>query len=49
MGVNRLDLDGAADTDVDYEVVYLLDVRRRIRQALGFPPDELDETAEATR
>jgi tetratricopeptide (TPR) repeat protein len=49
MGVNRLDLDDAADTDVDYEVVYLLDVRRRIRQALGFPPDELDETAEATR
>ncbi len=38
MGVNRLDLDDAADTDVDYEVVYLLDVRRRIRQALGFRP-----------
>jgi hypothetical protein len=45
MGVNRLEMDAAADTDDDYEIVELLNVRRRIRQALGFPPDELDETS----
>lgn len=49
MGVNRLDLDASPDTDDDYDVVVLLNARRRIRQALGFPPDELDETAESSR
>ena len=45
MGVNRLELNAAADTLDDYETLALLNVRRRIRQALGFPPDELDETS----
>ena len=43
MGVNQLDLD-AEDTVEDYEVITLLNVRRAIRQGLGFPPDELDVT-----
>jgi tetratricopeptide (TPR) repeat protein len=45
MGVTRLELSAATDTADDYEIVVLLNVRRRIRQALGFPPDELDETS----
>jgi hypothetical protein len=43
MGVSRLDLDSVADTE-DHEVITLLNVRRHVRQALGFPPDEWDET-----
>jgi len=43
MGVNQLDL-GGADVIEDHEVITLLNVRRLIRQGLGFPPDELDET-----
>jgi tetratricopeptide (TPR) repeat protein len=47
MGVNRLQLTAAVDAaDDDYEIVTLLDTRRRIREALGFPPDELDELDE---
>jgi tetratricopeptide (TPR) repeat protein len=47
MGVNRLDLTATVDVaDDDYEIVTLLDARRRIREALGFPPDELDELDE---
>jgi hypothetical protein len=47
MGVNRLDLTATVDAaDDDYEIVTLLDTRRRIREALGFPPDELDELDE---
>ena len=44
MGVNRIDWDALADEADDYEVIGLLNIRRRIRRALGFPPDELDET-----
>lgn len=44
MGLNRLDLGSATDRDPeDYEIIELLDVRRRIRGALGFPPDDLDD------
>jgi len=39
MGVARWDLDEEAE---DSEVEMLLATRRRVRQALGFPPDELD-------
>lgn len=46
VGANRLDLDDAAD---EFEIEYLLTARHRIRRALGFPPDELDEAAEANR
>jgi hypothetical protein len=41
MGVNRVDFDAVEPSD--YEVVQLLRARRRSRQALGFPPDELDD------
>jgi hypothetical protein len=40
MGLDRLDLD--ADFEDDLDAALLLDVRRRVRQAVGFPPDELD-------
>jgi hypothetical protein len=44
IGVNRIQLADDTDVDVDdFDVVELLNVRRRVRQALGFPPDELDE------
>jgi hypothetical protein len=43
MGVSRLDVTADTDWPEDYEVEVLLDVRRRVRQALGFPPDELDQ------
>lgn len=44
MGVSRLELSSEADVDDDdFEVVELLNARRRVRQALGFPPDELDD------
>lgn len=39
MGVNRLELDAPEDV----EVITLLNVRRSVREQLGFPPDELDE------
>ena len=39
MGVARLDL--ADDETMDHEVEMLLATRRRIRSALGYPPDEL--------
>ena len=44
MGVNRLELDAPEDADdAESDVITLLDVRRRVREELGFPPDELDE------
>jgi tetratricopeptide (TPR) repeat protein len=43
MGINRLDLSSGSEFPEEYEVDVLLNVRRRIRRALGFPPDELDE------
>jgi len=43
MGANRIQLGDDSDVDDDFEVVELLNIRRRVRQALGFPPDELDE------
>jgi hypothetical protein len=49
MGVSRLDLSDAVETAEDYELEYVLNARQRIRQALGFPPDELDEAAETRR
>jgi hypothetical protein len=42
MGVNRLELRDEEDDDVG--VISLFNVRRSVRQELGFPPDELDET-----
>jgi hypothetical protein len=45
MGVNRLELDIEEDAEDDHsELITLLNIRRRVRQELGFPPDELDET-----
>jgi tetratricopeptide (TPR) repeat protein len=44
MGVNRLELDAPEDADdADVDVITLLNVRRQVRQELGFPPDDLDE------
>jgi hypothetical protein len=44
MGANRLDLDAPEDTENDdVGVITLLNIRRQVRQELGFPPDELDE------
>jgi hypothetical protein len=44
MGVSRLELSTEADrVEDDYEIITLLNARRRIRQSLGFPPDELDD------
>jgi hypothetical protein len=44
MGVNRLELDAPEDAeDDDVDLITLLNVRRQVRQELGFPPDELDE------
>ncbi|MCU1616238.1 MAG: hypothetical protein JWO98_3778, partial [Frankiales bacterium] len=43
MGVNRLDLATEEHLIEDVEVELLLNVRRRVRQALGFPPDAFDE------
>lgn len=43
MGVSRLELDAGTDLVDDFDVTVLLNTRRRIRQALGFPPDDLDE------
>ena len=49
MGVNRLDLDDGTEPANDFDTDYLLSARLRIRRAIGFPPDELDRTAEANR
>jgi tetratricopeptide (TPR) repeat protein len=49
MGVNRLDLDDGTEPADDFDTEYLLSARLRIRRAIGFPPDELDRTAEANR
>ena len=49
MGVNRLDVDDASEATEGFATEYLLSARQRIRSALGFPPDELDEVAEANR
>jgi hypothetical protein len=44
MGVTQLELDDAEDTDDDdSELIVLLNIRRKVRRQLGFPPDELDE------
>jgi hypothetical protein len=43
MGVSRLELAGDTDGSADFDVEMLLNVRRRVRQELGFPPDELDQ------
>jgi hypothetical protein len=43
MGMSRLDVVGEADPLEDADVELLFDTRRRVRQALGFPPDEPDE------
>ena len=43
MGVTRLDLAAGSELPEDYEVEVLLNARRRVRQALGFPPDDLDQ------
>ena len=42
MGLTRLDMAAGTELPQDYEVEELLNVRRRVREALGFPPDELD-------
>lgn len=41
MGVSRLEL-GEPDSLEDVDVIELLNIRRHVRQALGYPPDELD-------
>ena len=44
MGVTRLELESPEDVDVDdVDVITLLNVRRSVREQLGYPPDELDE------
>jgi hypothetical protein len=43
MGLGRLDLVADDDPLEDVEVELLFNARRRVRQALGFPPDELDD------
>ena len=42
MGVNRLDLRTGVDPPLDFRLIILLRARRRVRQALGFPPDDID-------
>jgi hypothetical protein len=42
MGVTKLQLDSPDDIE-DVGVISLLNIRRHVRQELGFPPDELDE------
>ena len=39
MGMSRLDLIGEADPLEDVDVELLLDINRRVRDNLGFPPD----------
>jgi len=48
IGVNRLDLGDDDELGYDWETAYLLRARRRVRHALGYPPDELDEAADET-
>jgi tetratricopeptide (TPR) repeat protein len=43
MGISRLELVGEADPLEDVDVELLLNARRRVRQSLGFPPDDLDD------
>jgi hypothetical protein len=40
MGMSRLDLIGEADPLEDVDVELLLDINRRVREKLGFPPDD---------
>jgi hypothetical protein len=42
MGISRLELVGELDPLEDVDVELLLDTRRRVRQALGFPPDDFE-------
>lgn len=43
IGLNRVDLDTELDAiDDDSDLIILLNVRRRVREQLGFPPDEID-------
>jgi hypothetical protein len=46
MGVNRVELAGEGEPAEDFEVMLLLITRRRVRRALGFPPDDLDQVEE---
>jgi hypothetical protein len=43
MGMSRLDLITDDDPLEDVDVEVLMNTRRRVRHALGFPPDEFDE------
>lgn len=43
MGLSRLELVTDTDELEEFEVEMLLAARRRIRQALGYPPDAFDE------
>jgi Tetratricopeptide repeat len=43
MGMGRLDLIGEDDPLEDVDVELLLTIRRRVRQALGFPPDPAEQ------
>ena len=42
MGVGRVELAGDEEHTSDFDLEMLLTTRRRVREALGFPPDELD-------
>ena len=46
MGVSRLELAADSDEPPVFDVRILLGVRRRIRQELGFPPDDWDDVGE---
>jgi hypothetical protein len=43
MGISRLDLVADTDEVEELEVELLFNTRRRVREALGFPPDEIDD------
>jgi hypothetical protein len=42
MGISRLELATESERPAAWEVEDLFRVRQRLRQALGFPPDDLD-------
>lgn len=42
MGVSRLELASESEMPADWQVEDLFRARRRLREALGFPPDDLD-------
>jgi hypothetical protein len=43
MGISRLQLEAPADAEDHAEVITLFNIRRHVRQQLGYPPDALDE------